>query len=189
MMRHRLLALSALPLLALAACNPGPPPAPPLPPLSKAAPLDTADASFVQTLNEADLVDIALGNLAATHAGRNDLRALAATVVKDHTDDRTALGKLVSPHDITLTASPMREDQEMIDRLGKLYGARFDSAFLTHIKSGHASLDRSLVQEIATTKDDDLKSLAGSAQKMIAGHVATAEAIAPTRRTARHRHR
>ncbi|MCQ9156542.1 DUF4142 domain-containing protein [Acidomonas methanolica] len=176
-------------MLALSGCfGTAPKPAPaPLPPLSKGQPLTTADAAFVQALNEADLTDIALAKLAATNAARNDVRALSDTVSRDSAETRTKLGEIVSPHDLSLTTAPMRDDQEMIDRMAKLYGARFDSAYLAHLRKGEPILSAAIASAIAQSKNADLIALAKDSQSKIAAHKASAEALAPTRVSRRHR--
>lgn len=187
MLRCRFAVLSALPLLALTACDPSAPKAPPLPPLSKAAPLDTADAAFVQQLNEADVVVIALGKLAATNAARNDVHALADTLVKDHTANREALGKIVSPHDVTLTDAPMNEAKEEIEALSKLHGGRFDTAYIAFLRREHSELAEALARELARSGNGDLKALATDTQKMMATHEAAINAVMPAARARRHR--
>lgn len=148
-------------LFALSACiSPGQPPAPPLPALAKAAPFTSADANFVQQLNEMDLTHIALANLAKTHSARNDIALLSPTIVKDLTANHDTLTKLATDHTLTLPTKPSAQNQKIIDRLQHLYGAAFDRGYSRYFMSSTTKMKSAITAEITTSKNTDLVKLA-----------------------------
>lgn len=148
-------------LFALSACiSPGQPPAPPLPALAQAAPFTSADANFVQQLNEMDLTHIALANLAKTHSARNDIALLSPTIVKDLTENHNTLTKLATTHTLTLPAKPSAQNQKIIDRLQHLFGSAFDRSYSRYFMSSTAKMKLVLTTEITTSKNTDLIKIA-----------------------------
>ncbi|MBB2200000.1 DUF4142 domain-containing protein [Gluconacetobacter tumulisoli] len=172
--RRKSLALPPLmaALLALGACSAGQPSAPPLPAVEKAAPLTTADADFVQKLNEMDMTQIALAKIAETHAARSDVATLGATIVKDLTGNQDRLTKLVTTHAITLTAKPSSEDQKIIDRMQHVHGAAFDRNYIRYLSRDHAKMKPVIESEIASSKNPDLVKLANDTKAMLAAYEA-----------------
>lgn len=172
--RHTSLALPALvaSLLALGACTAGHPPAPPLPALQKAPDLTTADAAFVQKLNDMNVTQIALAKAAQTHAARSDIATLGATIEKDLTGNQDKLAKLVAPHAITLATKPSPEDQKIIDRMQHLHGAAFDRSYIRYLSRNQAGMKPVIETEIATSKNTDLAKLATDTKAMLAAYTA-----------------
>ncbi|MBB2190239.1 DUF4142 domain-containing protein [Gluconacetobacter azotocaptans] len=173
--RHKSLALPPLMagLLALGACvAPGQPSPPPLPAVAKAAPLTTADADFVQKLNEMDITQIALANIAETHAARSDVATLGTTIVKDMKGNQDKLAKVVTAHAITLTTKPSSEDQKVIDRMQRLHGAAFDRSHIRYLSHDQAKMKPVFENEIAGSKNADLVKLASDTRTMLATYEA-----------------
>ncbi|WP_367160204.1 DUF4142 domain-containing protein [Kozakia baliensis] len=187
MKRYYRVLSTTLPLLALTACGvPKYPHAPELP--AKAPPFQTADAAFIQFVNENDVMQIELGKLATDHSASAKVKELAANLVKDHTDNRTKLSAIVAKHDMTLTETPMKEDKEKLEDIGKLHGARFDRAYLAEVEKSHKTIDTQSSNEVASTKDGDLKTVASATQVLDQKYIAQAYSLLP-QRAARHYHR
>lgn len=152
--------LAALPLCA---CTPGYPRLPPLP--DKAPPFTTADAAFLQQANEHDLTQIALSKLAVDHARATEVKDLAQTTQKNYEAHRKTLAALASKHDLTLTETPLANDQATIDRVSHLHGPAFDKAYVTALRD-ESQADEKAIASAAGTKDSDLKSAATGLQKL-----------------------
>ncbi|WP_231948168.1 DUF4142 domain-containing protein [Acetobacter senegalensis] len=161
--RRKALACSPLlvTLFALSACiSPGQPPAAPLPALEKAAPFTSADADFVQKLNDMDLTHIALANIAKTHAARNDIALLSTTIVKELTENHDTLTKLATTHTLTLPAKPSAQSQKVIDQLQHLHGSAFDRSYTRYFMTSTTKMKSVLEAQITTSKNTDLVKLA-----------------------------
>ncbi|GBQ88867.1 hypothetical protein AA23498_0483 [Acetobacter nitrogenifigens DSM 23921 = NBRC 105050] len=162
---------SAMIIFALGGCGgPGQPPAPPLPPLEKVTPLASADADFVQKLNDMDLTEIALAKLAATHAARNDIAALSVTLLKDHTTNQTTLAKIAAKHSLSLATAPSNEGQRIILRMSGVHGAAFDRDYLKYIKQNYRTLKPTLRERVKNSQDADVVSLAKDTESMFYEH-------------------
>ncbi|GBD55500.1 DUF4142 domain-containing protein [Gluconobacter wancherniae] len=169
------LAASTAMLCALAACTaPNPPPAPPLPSAAKAS-LSTADAAFIQQVDEMDMKQIAIAGLAATHSNSDTLKAFAATVVADHTTSRAAVAKIASTSNLTVSGKIDTADQAHIDSFAHLYGSSFDRLFLREVVSGNgAAFDTAASSEAQSASSADVKTLAADTVKMEQSHVGRA---------------
>jgi putative membrane protein len=172
--RHKPLALPPLvaALLALGACVAGQPAAPPLPAVEKAPSLTSADAEFIQKLNEMDVTQIALANIAETHAARSDIATLGATIVKDLTGNQDKLTTLVTSHAMTLTPKPSSANQTVIDRMQHVHGAAFDRRYVRYVSHDHAKMKPVLENEIASSRNSDLVKLANDTKTMLAAYEA-----------------
>lgn len=151
-------------LLSCAACTAGHPAAPPLPALVKAAPFTPADSAFIQTLNDANLTLIALGNAAKTQAGRSDLALLGTTTSKDLTASQTQLTALATAHAITLPDKPSAANQALLKRAQQQHGVAFDRSYSRIFLQTYARTKPALSTEISTSKNTDLVKIATDTQ-------------------------
>lgn len=167
--RHKSLSLPSLVagLLALGACSAGQPSAPPLPALQAAPVLTTADTAFVQTLNDMDLTQIALANVAQTHAARSDIASLGATIAKDLTGNQDKLTKLATDHAIALATKPSSADQKIIDQMQRLHGPAFDRSYIRYLSRDSARMKPVIAAELASSKNADLTKLANDTKTML----------------------
>ncbi|GAB6854774.1 DUF4142 domain-containing protein [Asaia astilbis] len=175
------IALAALPLCA---CTPDYPRLPPLP--AQAAPFTTGDAAFLQQANEHDLTQVALGKLAADHARAAEVKDLALSSVKDYEAHRATLATLAGKHDLALTDAPLARDQATIERLSKLHGPRFDTAYVTALRDEAQANEKATVSASATLKDGDLKSAATALQKLDQSRISSAYSWLPHLSTRKH---
>ncbi|MBO1358774.1 DUF4142 domain-containing protein [Acetobacter sacchari] len=162
---------SAIIIFALGGCGgPGQPPAPPLPALEKVTALASADADFVQKLNDMDLTEIALAKIAATHAARNDIAALSVTLLKDYTANQAALAKIATQHGLTLATAPSNEGQRIILQMSGVHGAAFDRDYVNYIKKSYRTLKPALQERVKNSQDADVVGLAKGTESMFYEH-------------------
>ncbi|GBQ71502.1 hypothetical protein AA103196_2793 [Ameyamaea chiangmaiensis NBRC 103196] len=173
-------------LVPLAACadQPKPPAAPPAP-----APLAEADAQFVQTLSEANLLEIALAKVAATNAGQQKVKDYASMLNDDHTGNEAKLREIASAHGLTLADTLNDDDQKIVTTMQGEKGRRFDRDYTHAMIEGHTQLLPKVQAEMQSTTDDTLKSYATDTAAAVQKHIDGAKALAPAHGgTAHHRH-
>lgn len=87
-------------------------------------------ASFVRRVASSDMMEIAISRLAQDKGGQGE-KSFAATMIKDHTKASDELKSLVADMGagLNLPTALGPKDQETVDRLAKLTGARFDNQF------------------------------------------------------------
>lgn len=173
-------------LASLTACITDPPPAPPAPPPPSA--LNSADSSFIQQAANSNLVEIALGQAAATDAGSAAVRAYAATQVKDHTAAEEQLASIASANSVTLPTTPDAAGQKIVTAVSAERGAQFDSAYLSTVTTQHEEAIRIATQAAYTSgSNSDVRSYALDMQSSAKTHLAEAQKLQhPTGTTRRH---
>ncbi|KXV60644.1 DUF4142 domain-containing protein [Acetobacter tropicalis] len=162
-----------LTLFVLNACiSPGQPPAPPLPPLEKTIPFTSADADFLHKLNDMDLTQIALANIARTHSARNDIALLSATIVKELTENKDTLTQLATAHTLTLPTQPSTQSQKIINHMKHFRGLAFDRSYTRYFMSSTTKMKSVLDAQITTSKNTDLIKLSNDTQAKLTAYQA-----------------
>lgn len=159
----------------LTACAMSPPPAPPTP--SAPPSLSAADTTFVQTVAEANLTEVALGKIALTNARTSGVKSFAQHAISEHTSAEDRLTTIASAHGITLPTAPNEDDQKTITTLGGIKGAKFDKGYIANAIESHTNAVKLAGDEADTTSDADLKSFATDFQKTAQAHLEAAEAL------------
>jgi len=163
-------------LLPLAACadQPKPPPAPVVP---APAALADADAQFVQTLSEANLLEIALAKVAATNAASKHVKDYAQMLGADHTANESKLTEIASAHGVTLGTDLNADDQKIVTKMQGEKGRKFDHDYAQAMYAGHTGLLPKVQAEAQTTSDATLKAFATDTAAAVQKHAEGAKAL------------
>lgn len=89
-----------------------------------------ADGDFLNTASQANLAEIAAGNLAGKKAGRPAIRAFADSMVRDHQLAEDELRQIARKEGVALANGPDTEHQRSAALLAGLSGMSFDSTYL-----------------------------------------------------------
>ncbi|EHH68676.1 hypothetical protein GMO_14460 [Gluconobacter morbifer G707] len=178
-------------LAALAACTSADaPPAPALPSAPGVYKLSTADAAFLQQVDELDQTQINIAKLAATHSNSDVVKAFATTVLNDHTTNQKAVAKIATEANLTVTPKVDDADQGHIETFDHLYGSSFDRLYLRNIVSLQTpAFTSTLKTETASGGFADVKTLASDTTKMLTDHTARAHDLMGDRTFGRHHSR
>ncbi|NHO31600.1 DUF4142 domain-containing protein [Acetobacter fallax] len=168
---NKIATLAALATLAACAGTTPPPPPPPPP-----AALSDTDSTFIQKASEINLVEVALGKVAATNAKSADVKSYAETLVTDHTAAQERLSGIVTSHGVTLPTEPDADDQKAITTMTALKGGKFDHAYIGKMIQGHKAALTVMTDEDSTS-DTDLKSYAEDTGTAVQKHLTAAEAL------------
>ncbi|MBB3227973.1 putative membrane protein [Luteibacter sp. Sphag1AF] len=87
------------------------------------------DNDFLRQASAAGLTQIALGKLAAGHAGSSDVKSFGERMVTDHTAINVDMAKLAGSKGKQLATSSDPDQQQIISKLGEMTGADFDRAY------------------------------------------------------------
>lgn len=96
---------------------------------SRPAQLGKADRAFVTKAAGGGLYEVEVSKLAESRASDPAVKQFAAMLVKDHTAANEELKQFAAAHNYPLPSVPPKDKQAAIDRLAKLSGARFDTAY------------------------------------------------------------
>ena len=135
-----------------------------------------ADAKFVEKAAKGGLAEVQLGQLAAQKAQSDDVKKFAQRMVDDHGKANDELKKVAEGKNIMLPTALDKKDQKLLDKLGKLDGARFDREYMEHMVKDHKKDVKEFQHEAKHGKDADVKGFAENTLPTLQDHLQLAQA-------------
>ena len=83
------------------------------------------------------MAEVELGRLAQQNAGSAQVKEFGARMVHDHSAANEQLRSVASAHGLRMPQQLSRKDQETRERLSRLHGAAFDSAYMRTMVDDH----------------------------------------------------
>ncbi len=141
------------------------------------------DAAIVGIFDIANTWDIATGSLAASKAGRQDVRDFGAMLARDHKAVQDQGRELAAT--LKVTPTPVAADfplkvahEAAIKKLQGLSGAAFDRAFLEHEVAYHkAVIDAVTTTLLPAIRNAELKAFVEKVAPAFAAHQLAAETL------------
>jgi len=134
------------------------------------------DRQIMREIAQANLTEIHASRLALERAQDQEVRQFAQRMIEDHTRLHERLADLARVKNVQLPDTPAREQQQMIERLGKLQGAQFDRAYREQIgEQAHEKTHDMMRRSITRAEDPQLMALITQALPVIENHLADAE--------------
>jgi len=135
------------------------------------------DRAFAAKLAEGSTNEIALSQLADSHASSTDVKQLAMMMVTDHQKLNAQFSDLAAKKGIDISEAVMKGQKKGVASLEKKSGADYDKAYIKEMIKGHKATVELLKKEAADSKDTDLAQFATQALPTVLGHLQKAEAI------------
>lgn len=143
--------------------------------------LARGDRKFMQEAAEHGMAELQMAQLAASKAGSADVKALATTLVNDHTNANNELVQLANSKKVELPAAPPRGQRKDIEKLAKLAGAEFDRHFVREVGiKDHEKDIRKFEKASERTKDAQLKAWIDKTLPRLREHLAQAQKLPMT---------
>ncbi|HTB43956.1 MAG TPA: DUF4142 domain-containing protein [Acetobacteraceae bacterium] len=150
------------------------------PPPAQPTQLSHADQAFVAAAAQNTMVQLQNAQLAAQRAASPQVRQLAGRLVRDRTAANDALQQIAQQANLTLPTQPSPMQAAQAQRLTKLYGPSFDSAFL-HAEVLQDQQAIGLYQRQAhSSRDPALKDFAQQTLSALRQHLALAQSLNTT---------
>jgi putative membrane protein len=143
-------------------------------PATKAA-ASNPDRGFVEKAAMGGMAEVELGNLAQQKASSAEVKQFAARMVEDHGKANDELKQLASSKGIPLPTALDRKHRSDMDRLGKLSGAEFDRAYMSHMLDDHKKDVAEFKKQATSGKDSDLKAFASKSVPVLEQHLQLAQ--------------
>ncbi|MFD9820723.1 DUF4142 domain-containing protein [Streptomyces violascens] len=139
-----------------------------------ASPAASSDATFLQTIHQANLAEIAAGKDAKTHANSACVKRVAAIIVRDHTA-LDAKGATVAKG-IAMAKEPSAAQKRQLDDLKPKDGTTaYDAAWLKMQSDGHQQALTLIDKELKSGTDSQIQAAAKAARPIVAGHLKMVE--------------
>lgn len=151
-----LLIVAALAALAAAVQNPASRPVPP----PKPGELSAADVEFMKKAARTNLLEIALGRLAATHAQIEDVRTLGHKLESEHGKLHAELVGIALQKRVPLPEKLADDDAKMVDEMRKQPGTAFDRRYADHMVTGHTASVAAYKKAASGAQDSELRAFA-----------------------------
>jgi putative membrane protein len=140
-----------------------------------------ADSAFMRTAAMDGTAEVEHGKLAAQNAASDDVKQFGQRMVDDHGKANAELKSLASKKGVTLPAELDAKHKAMQDKLSKLNGAAFDSAYVAHMVAAHKDAVALFQREAQTGKDAETKAFAEKTLPTLQDHLKSAQALAAKR--------
>jgi putative membrane protein len=125
-----------------------------------AKPTQGADSTFIRTAAMDGMAEVEHGRLAAQNASSAEVKEFGERMVKDHEKANAELKSLAAQKNVTLPGELDAKHRAMQDKLSKLKGAAFDSAYVSHMVDAHKQAVALFQREAKSGKDAETKAFA-----------------------------
>lgn len=143
------------------------------------AALSDSDKHFVTDAAQGGMAEVELGRLAAKQGQSAAVKEFGQKMVDDHTKANDELKQLAASKGITLPTDLDAESKATMDRLSKLKGAEFDSAYMDDMVKDHTKDVGDFQKEADGGADKDVKAFAAKTLPTLQEHLRLAQATAP----------
>jgi putative membrane protein len=141
------------------------------------AALSPADRQFASAAASGGQAEVALGQLAQQNGGSAQVRQFGQRMVTDHTEAYQELKQIAAKEKLQLPTRPDSSEQAVQQRLSKLKGAAFDSAYTQDMVKDHQQVIAAFQKEAQSGQDPDLKAYAQKTLPTLQEHLQMAESI------------
>jgi putative membrane protein len=135
------------------------------------------DALFAKKAAAGGLTEVALGQIAEQNASSQEIKDFGAKMVADHGKANDALKAVAAKDSLTIPDKPNAEQQELIDKLTKETGKKFDTTYVHAMVKAHIADKALFAEEIDDAKNPDLKQFASDTLPVIKEHLGMIEGI------------
>ncbi|WP_312900886.1 DUF4142 domain-containing protein [Chryseobacterium taichungense] len=139
------------------------------------ATLSAQDKSFADAAAKGGMMEVMLGQLAATNASNATVKSLGAMMVKDHGKANDELKKWASASGYTLPTSLDADKQKKYDELKAKKGADFDRAYADLMVADHKEDIAAFKKQASEGSEASLKSFASNTLPTLEHHLMESE--------------
>jgi putative membrane protein len=142
--------------------------------------MKSPDIAFAIRAAQGNLAEAKLGRLATEKGSSPDVKAFGQQMVEDHKKANDHLSVVAESEGMTLPNDVNGKQQAMYDRLAKLSGAEFDSAYVKDMVMDHQEDVKEFQKEAQSGTDEKFKSFAAQTLPVIEGHLEKLKTIQST---------
>ncbi|RKR87290.1 putative outer membrane protein [Micromonospora pisi] len=128
------------------------------------------DSQYLQALHQANLAEIASGNLARQNGTNKQVQDLGSQFVMDHAQLDKQVQSTASSAGVTLPDSPTPDQQAVISQLQGTSGAAFDTQWISAELTAHLKNIQATQTELAQGSDPAVKKVAQTALPKLQMH-------------------
>lgn len=118
------------------------------------------DTGFLKTAASINTLEIELARMAGKQSDNADVKSLAMTISKDHTDSNDRLKAIVDSMKVEFPTEVLQEHKDVRNRVSKFKGADFDREFMAAMVDGHKAAIDVYEKQASSGENDALKRFA-----------------------------
>lgn len=139
--------------------------------------LSAQDKLFVDAAAKGGMMEVMMGELAATNATNSSVRSLGKMIAKDHNMANDELKKWAASVNYSLPSSMDAAQQKMHNDLKSKKGADFDKAYVDMMVNDHKKDIAAFKKESTDGADANLKAFAGKTLPTLENHLMESEKV------------
>jgi putative membrane protein len=143
-----------------------------------AADTSAQDETWLVAAHQSNLAEIAAGRDAQQNAASDDVKALGAELVADHTTLDRSVTSLAQKYDVTLPSAPNPEQRAALAEVRQRSGEAYDAAWVRTQLDGHLKTRAATREELARGDAADVTAAARAATPVVQRHIAELRSIA-----------
>lgn len=141
--------------------------------------LDGADRGMLRDIAEANLAEVASGQLALEKSQNAQVKQFAQMMVDDHSKALKDVEQLAQDKNVKLPTGPGVKHKTVMLELKAVKGGTFDKKYMAHAGLDDHKTTLALLQKTQSkAKDEDLKALAGKMAPVVQEHLKHAQDMA-----------
>jgi putative membrane protein len=133
-----------------------------------------ADAAFIREAASANLMEVQLGQAAQARATNTAVKQFGQRMVNDHTNLENQLASMTANSGVQLKQSLLSDHKKDVDRLNKLSGQPFDTAYMNLMVKAHRDDIAKFQTESQSAQSVPVRTLATNALPVLQQHLSLA---------------
>lgn len=134
-----------------------------------------ADTAFIKKAAEGGMTEVELGKIAEKNGEKDDVKSFGSHMVKDHGKANGELKGVAGKMKVALPDKVSAEHQVKIDKLSKMSGAEFDTAYAKEMVASHEKTIASFEAAKGKVANEDLKKFIDDTLPVIKEHLEMAK--------------
>jgi len=122
-------------------------------------------------------MEVRLGQAAQSKASNTTVKQFGQRMVNDHTNLENQLSSLATTNGLTLNQNMSSKHQDQVNRLNKLSGQAFDSAYMTMMVQDHQEDIAKFQTQSQSAKSTQVRTLATNALPVLQQHLSLATQV------------
>ena len=139
------------------------------------------EAAFIKKAADGGMAEVELGKVAANKGQRDDVKQFGERMVSDHGKANENLKSIASTLQVTVPDKLSQKHQAMVDKMSKMSGTAFDTAYINAMVSDHETDIAEFEKERGQVTNEDLKKFIDDTVPVMKEHLEMAKKMKQTK--------
>jgi putative membrane protein len=139
------------------------------------------DSAFMMKAADGGMTEVELGKVAEKNGQKDGVKKFGSDMVKDHGKANDDLKSVAGKMNVMLADKVSAKHQAKIDKMSKMSGAAFDTAYIKGMVEDHEKTVADFEKASGTVKNADLKKFIDDTLPVIKGHLKMAKEMQDTK--------